>query len=162
MSKGIDIPIEELISKFTSNLWTGFDTIYRGRIQRNERDGDVIPEWFNPDTNEYEDILLNDKVDATVFVDVQPEEDYTSRFSANVAICFAINIKTLYPSVTERATEYAHADAMSVIKKTKFKPNKLIRGLDAFKDYKLVKQTDNMNQFYLFKIEATIVYPQNC
>jgi len=97
-----------------------------------------------------------------MFFDVQSSEDYTSRFKSDVWICFAVNLKALYPSIAERATEYAHEDALKIIKKTSFKPTGLVRGLDAFSEYNLVKETDNMNQFYLFRWNTTVKYPQNC
>jgi len=165
MSKGIDIPIDALVTKFVSDLWTdsGLTNNFKGRIQRTIRDGGTFPEWYNPTTNAYEDVLLNDRVDSTCFFDVQPSEEYDNRFKADVWICFAINLKTLYPLISERATEYAHEDVLKIIKrKSSFKPTGLVRGLDAFSDYELVKESDNMNEFYLFRFNTTIVYPQNC
>jgi hypothetical protein len=164
MSKGIDIPIDKLVAKFTSKLWLTKTNVFRGRIQRTIRDEGEFPEWFNPATEDYEDVELGDNVDSTVFFDVQSSEDYNgSQFIADVWICFAINLKTLYPTVSERATEYAHEDVLKIIKRnSSFKPTGLVRGLDAFSEYQLVKESDNMNQFYLFRWNTTIVYPQNC
>jgi len=163
MSYGIDIPIDNLVLKFISELWTDKNNVFKGRIQRTIKSDGTYPEWFNPNTGDYEDVLLNDAVDSVCFFDVQSNEDYTSRFNADVWICFAINLKTLYPLISERATEYAHKDAIDIIKRfSSFKPTGIVRGLDAFNDYKLVKITDNMNKFYLFRVNAKIVYPQNC
>ena len=162
MSKGIDIPIDALVLRFTNELWTESNNVFRGRIQRTLRKGEIFPEYYNPTTKRYEDVLLNKKVDSTCFFDVQPTEEYNGYFVSDVWICFAINLKTLYPSVTERATEYAHEDVLKIIKRTSFKPKGLVRGLDAFSEYNLVKQTDSMNQFYLFRFNTTVKYPQNC
>ena len=165
MSKGIDIPIDDLVTKFESNLWTGNNNVFRGRIQRLESaEGNTTPQWFNPVSNRYEDVLLNKFVHCTSFFDVQPNEVYNSRFEATVWICFAVNLVKLYPSVTERATEYAHEDAIKAIKKygKGFKITGIVRGLPAFAEYERVKQTDNMNEFYLFRVEASLKYPQNC
>lgn len=163
MSKGIDIPINRLVSLFTSKLWVGNDNVFRGRIQRTVRNEGVFPEYFEPTTKEYKDVLLNDNVDSTVFFDPQSEEEYNAgQYTATVWICFSVNLRKLYPTVSERATEYAHDAAMKVIRKSSFKPTGLVRGLDAFSEYELVKQTDNMSQNYLFRIEAEVKYPQNC
>jgi len=162
VSKGIDIPIDALVTRFTNSLWIGNTNIFRGRIQRTVRDGGTFPEWYNPTLERYEDVLLNKFVDSTVFFDVQPAEEYSGQFIAEVWICFAINLKKLYPTVSERATEYAHEDALKVIRKTSFKPTGLVRGLDAFSEYQLVKESDNMNQFYLFRWNTVVKYPQNC
>jgi len=162
MSKGIDIPIDSLVDKFTDKLWVGNNNVFRGRIQRVLRDKETFPEYYDPTDKRYKDVLLNSKVDATVFFDVQSNEDYNGRFNANVWICFSVNLKKLYPNISERATEYAHEDAIKIINKSSFKVTGLVRGLDAFSEYSLVKQTDNMNRFYLFRVEATIAYPQKC
>jgi uncharacterized protein YtpQ (UPF0354 family) len=162
VSKGIDIPIDALVTRFTSDLWNGKTNVFKGRIQRTVRDGGSIPEWYNPTTKRYEDVLLNDRVDATVFFDVQPDEDYHSHYVAEVRICFAVNLAKLYPLITERATEYVHEAALKLIKKSRFNVTGLVRGLDAFSEYELVKESDNMNQFYLFRFNTTVKYPQNC
>lgn len=162
MSKGIDIPINELVSKFTDKLWVGNNNVFRGRIQRLLKDGETYPEYYDATEKRYKDVLLNKKVDSTVFFDVQSSEDYEYRLTANVWICFAINLGKLYPSVSERATEYAHEDVIKIIEKSSFKTTGLVRGLAAFSDYNLVKETDNMNQFYLFRIETVVKYPQKC
>ena len=162
MSKGIDIPIEALVTKFTNKLWVGNNNVFRGRIQRVLRNGETFPEYYDSTEKRYKDVLLNSKVDSTVFFDVQPTEEYANQFRADAWICFSVNLKALYPSVSERATEYAHEAALKIIKKSSLKPVGLVRGLDAFSEYDLVKQTDNMNDFYLFRFNTTIVYPQNC
>lgn len=165
MAKGIDIQIERLTYRFEEKLWTDVssDSIdYFGRIYRNERDGDVIPQRF-VSGNEYKDILLNDKKAVTCFFDVQPEESYEFQFNANVWILFAVNLKTLYPSVTDRATEYAHEDVIREIKKIGgWSVTGLVRGLPAFADYSLVKDSDDMQPFYLFRIICEVKYPLNC
>ena len=164
MSKGIDIPIDALVAKFISKLWVGETNVFKGRIQRiTDNNGNVRPKWFDSSNNRYTDVLLHKSNASTSFFDVQPTEEYDNRFIADVWICFAINLKTLYPSITERATEYAHEDVLKIIKKnSSFKPTGLVRGLDAFNEYNLVKESDNMNQFYLFRWNTTIKYPQNC
>lgn len=162
MSKGIDIPIDALLAKFTSNLWTGNTNSFYGRVQRTIRDGGTFPEWYNSSTKDYQDVILNDKVDSTCFFDVQSNEEYNNRFIADVWICFSVNLNKLYPTISERATEYAHEDVLKIIKKSSFKPTGLVRGLNAFSEYNLVKEPDNMNEFYLFRFNARIMYPQNC
>lgn len=163
MSKGIDMPIEELVTKFIANLWTTNDCVFKGRIQRTVRNEGTFPEWYNPISKRYEDVLLDKSVDCTSFFDVQPTEEYDNRFKADVWICFAVNLAKLYPVISERATEYAHEDVLKIIKKkSSFKPTGLVRGLDAFSDYELVKESDNMNDYYLFRFNTEIVYPQNC
>jgi len=165
LAKGIDIQIERLQDRFKDKLWTSVSSTnkdYFGRIYRNERDGDVIPQRF-VSGNDYKDVLLNDKKAVTCFFDVQPEESYEFQFNANVWILFAVNLKTLYPSITDRATEYVHEDVVREIKKIGgWNVTGLVRGLPAFADYSLVKDSDDMQPFYLFRINCEVKYPLNC
>jgi hypothetical protein len=162
--KGIDVVIESLRTLFENNLWISNNTIYYGRIFRNIREDGTHPEFFNTTTKDYEDVLLDDNKDAICFFDVQPSEDYTAQFESTVWICFAVNLKALYPAVAERATEYAHEDVLNYIKKARggWDITGLVRGLPAFDEYELLKNTDSMNPFYLFRFETNINYPINC
>jgi hypothetical protein len=163
MSKGIDVPIARLNTLFTDNLWTSKTYTKYGRIYRNRKADDIYPESFNANTGDYADVLLNDKLDALSFFDVQPEEDYSGNFVATVWICFAVNLKNLYPSVTdEMATEYAHQDALIQIKRSSFKVDGLVRGFEAFSEYALARSEDSMNPFYLFRFNTNIKYSINC
>lgn len=164
MSKGIDVPISRLNAIFLANLWVSPLSYTRyGRIYRNNIEGGIIPEAYDASTGDYLDVLLDDTIDALSFFDVQPNEDYEGHFKADVWICFAVNLKTLYPLVTtERATEYAHEDALKQIKKSGFKVTGLVRGQTAFDEYELVKTGDDMNQYHLFRFNTEIKYPTNC
>lgn len=164
MSKGIDIPIERLNTFFTDNLWTDKTYTKYGRIYRNRKNGDIYPEAFNATNNEYGDVLLNDKINALSFVDVQDNEEFNGgRFDVDAWICFAVDLKKLYPNVTtERATEYAHEDALAQINKSDFKVVGLVRGFESFSDYALARPEDSMNQFYLFRFNTDIKYSIKC
>ncbi|MCK5605275.1 hypothetical protein KAR91_25510 [Candidatus Pacearchaeota archaeon] len=163
MSIGIDIPIAQLNTYFAANLWADKTYTQYGRIYRNERDDGIHPEAFNATTKDYEDVLQNDTLNALSFFDVQPDEDYSNIFEATVWIAFAVDLEKLYPLITtERATEYAHRDALAQIKKSNFKVTGLVRGFAAFSDYVLAKPEDSMNEKYYFRFNTTIKYPINC
>ena len=163
MSKGIDIPIARLNAIFAANLWSGYSYTKYGRIDRivNENGG-VVPRAYNGTTKKYVDVLLNGKGNLSFF-DVQPIEPYSGQYTSTVWICFAINLETLYPTITtERATEYAHEDALKQIKKSGFKVTGLVRDYTAFSEYDLVKTGDDMNQYHLFRFDTEVKYPTNC
>ena len=167
MSKGVDVAINDMVTRFTSELWTTKTNVFKGRIQRTLRNGEVIPEWFNATTGDYVELLLNDNVDCTAFFDVQPSESYNGYYVSEVWICFSVNLKTIYSttysSLGRQLTEYAHDDVLSVIQKDKrFQLTGLVRGLSAFADYGFVKHTDNMNENYLFRMNCEVKYPINC
>ena len=163
MAKGIDIQINRLKLRFSNNLYTTNSCDWFGRIFRNQK-GDVVkPERFVSGVD-YKSVLLNDTKDLTCFFDVQPNETYSSVITANVWILFSVNLVKLYPTVTtERATEYVHEDIVKQINKIGgWKITGLVRGLPAFADYSGVKDADNMQHFYLFRIECEVKYPLNC
>ncbi len=159
--KGIDVEIEKIRVYLAAKLWTGKTVTFNGRIFRNLKDGDTIPETF-VNGIDYTDVLLDDTKDAIVFFDVMPNETFNSQFTADVWICFAVNLLKLYPSVTtERATEYAHEDAVKWIKR-RCDITGLVRGYPAFSEYSRVKESDNFYPFYLFRINTKIKYKQVC
>ena len=164
MSKGIDIPIARLNALFATNLWVSPLTYTQyGRIYRNERQDGIHPEAFNATSKDYEDVLQNDGLNALSFFDVQPNEDFNGNFLADAWIAFAVNLEKLYPSVTtERATEYAHQDALIQINKSSFKVTGLVRGFAAFSDYVLARPEDSMNELYYFRYNTEIKYDINC
>ena len=165
MSKGIDIVINNMVTYFTANLWTSIDSgdkDYFGRIFRNTRNEQIIPERFV--LGEYSDTLLNDRRAVTCFFDVLPEEEYNFGFTSEVWILFSVNLTKLYPSITtERATEYVHEDVIKKIKRVAgWKVTGLVRGLPAFDAYGFIKPGHNLHPFYLFRINCNVKYPLNC
>lgn len=164
MSKGVDIPIARLNTLLTNKLWTDKTYTKYGRIYRNEHEDGVHPEAFDANSEDYTDVLHDDALDALSFVDIQPEEELGgSLFVADAWICFAVNLKKLYPLVTtERATEYAHQDALIQIKKSNFKVSGLVRGFAAFSDYVLARPEDSMNELYYFRFNTEIKYSIIC
>ena len=158
--KGIDIPIESLRSFYETNLWNGNNTTFYGRIFRIKKGNDIIPMDYKGGID-YRDTLLDDKKDAICFFDVLPDEDL---YNPTVWIQYAVNLKKLYPSVTERATEYAHEDAINATRlgSPGTKITGIVRGLPAFEPYAMVKDRDDYQPYYLFRLNCTIKYNLKC
>lgn len=159
--KGIDIEIKKMTDWLTLRLWVGKSVTFNGRIFRNVKDGGIVPETFVTGID-YQDVLLDDTKDAIVFFDVQANETFDGNFTSDVWVCFAVNLLKLYPSVTtERATEYAHDDAVKWIRK-RWDITGLVRGYPAFSEYSRVKESDNFHPFYLFRLNTKIKYKTVC
>lgn len=163
MSKGIDIPIDDLVELFEAKLWTGNNCDFHGRIFRNEStneiSNDIIPEYFSD--GEYKEILLDDTFDAICFFDVLPESEIIGTGQADTRICFAVNLDKLYPSVGTRATEYAHEDVFKLVHISQGfveGTGRLIRGLPSFSDYSTVKANDDLHPWYLFRFDVRFEY----
>lgn len=159
--KGIDVEISRLITWMQTYLWGGKNVSFYGRIFRNQIDGETIPERYVSGVD-YEDVLLDDTKDGIVFFDVQPNETFSGNLTAEVWICFAVNLSKLYPSVTtERQTEYAHEDAINAVRRH-VDITGLVRGYPAFSEYSRVKETDNFHPYYLFRLNTNIKYKTKC
>ena len=158
--KGIDVPIQKLMTQFQNKLWTDFNFSIIGRIQRDEEfNRRPIPMMLIEGTRKYKDVLLDSNFDARCFFDVLP---HRGNNRATVWICFLVNLEKLYPNVAERATEYAHADVSNLILQSAFTPTGLVTDLAAFREYDLTQATDNLHPFYLFRFNTDIVYQNNC
>ena len=158
--KGIDVPIEAQRAVFEDKLFTGSSSyVAYHRAFVNEKDGLVIPELQTEDSTEYQEVLLNDKIDGHSFFVVRPNIVVADGLlSAKVDIYFALNLDKLYSSVSERAVEYAHRDILNLLKRSRFEVFEIVTGLDAFAGFGNVDLKDNMEPFYLVKFGADIVY----
>jgi hypothetical protein len=157
--RGIDVPIESLRSTFEDLLWIANRADFYGRCMRNYRDN-VTPEVLIEDSKEYTEVLLDDTKDVISFFDVQPKRDERT---ASINIFFAVNLQSLYPTVPERATEYALQDVLMTIKRhAQFTVTGITEGYEAWKEWDKVKKEDNMHPFYLFRIETTVEYSLTC
>ena len=164
MSVGIDAKIETLKTRFNANLFTTMTYTAYGRAFVNEKGEDKQPEVQTASSTEYVEKLLNDNVAGHSFFIVENEPEYLggSNFKANVGIYFAVNLDTLYPSVTERAVESLHADVLKQINYSPFNLVGITMGLEAFSEFGFVKAMDNLEPYYLVRFNTEIEYNQTC
>lgn len=163
---GIDTPIQRLVSVMGAKLWTGKSVEINGRAYINQRDSGTVPEVFDSVSGRYLEVLLDSSKSGTVFFDWRNSTEIkASRHTATVWILFAINLTTLYPSETIRADEHAHGDVLELLRKSgEFEPQRLVAGLEAFKEYTAYdKKEQDMQPFHLFRVECKVNYNyQNC
>lgn len=171
MSKGIDIPIDTLVSDFTANLWTGKVNSFYGRVFRNERNGsNVRPEVWLAGTDKYINVLKDISKDAQCFFDVQPNTTIVSDiYTSDVWLCFMVNLYALYPSLTRtEATQQVHEDVKDLIMMSQFNINGLVTGIEGFNGYEWGEENTNqersdMSPHYLFRYNLSITYiNSNC
>jgi len=153
---GIDSIIETLRLQFVSKLWTSYPTYSaKGRAFLNVRDGRIVPEVL-VSGNEYQEVMLDDTLPAHLFFVVGDVYEVNRNvMNCDVDIYFAVNLKTVYPSVTERAVEYVHRDVIKLLGFSQFNVNKITTGREAFKEFD-VAIGDNMQPFYLVKFSTTV------
>ena len=158
---GIDKHIETLKDMFTSKLYTSFDYTSYGRAFMNDRDEKVIPEVLDSD-NEYKEVLLDDNLAGLSFfvVDSEYVSDNPTLLNSKVYIYFAVNLSTLYSTVTERAVEYVHKDVITLINNTVFNLTGITTGKDVFSEFD-INIGDNMQPFYLVKFSTEVEWNIN-
>jgi hypothetical protein len=155
--KGIDVLIERQKAIYAA-MWTDYTTVEYGRIFRNERDGKTTPEALSG--TEYKNVEFDDTLDGILFFDVLPRRSVNlGSHIADVHIYFAVKLDKLYPSVTERATEYLINDVL--LNTFDFKVNAIITGKEAFDTWGS-KPEDNMQPFFLLRIETSVKYKMTC
>jgi len=168
---GIDAKIETLRARFASKLFAdvvGNTYASYGRAfitKRRDKDGNVvdIPELQISSTTKYQEVLPNRKIDGHSFFIVQEEREPLggSNFKSKVEIYFSINLDTLYPNVTERAVEYLHRDVVKELNNYSFDIIEYVSDLKAFERFGLVKETDNIEPWYLVRFDTEIEYNLN-
>ncbi len=165
MSKGIDIKIDELLADMNANLWTSNVRGFNGRVFRNERfgTGKVSPEvWLSP--NSYIEVLKDNSKDAQCFFDVQPNiEINTDIHTADVWLCFMVNLAKVYPTLTRtEATEQVQKDVKDLILNSSFRITGLITGYQGFTGYDWGEDSAqtkaDMSPHYLFRYNLTLTY----
>lgn len=173
MSKGIDKHIDQLLVDFNSYLWEGKTRSFYGRVFRNERIADfgtrIAPEvWVTPNT--YIEVLKSKKYDAQCFFDVQPNETINiDNHTADVWLCFMVNLAVLYPTLTRtEATEKVHTDVEVLLLNSNFIVEGLVRGFQGFTGYdwgedRTTQSKVDMSPHYLFRFNLKINYQNsNC
>ena len=156
---GIDAKISDIETVFKAKLFLTKNYSTFGRAFLNSRNGTIIPEIL-ASGNEYQEVTLNDALDAQSFCIV--EDDYTvekgSRdiFSSKVSFYFSVNLSVCYPTITERAVEYVHRDISAILKYSDFNLESITQNWKEFQG-----AFDNMQPFYLVKFTTNIIW-KNC
>jgi hypothetical protein len=154
---GIDYPIQALQSQFTAHLFAGKTYTAYGRAFLNERNG-TVPEVYLS-SNEYQEVLQDDTLDALSFFTVEPEEDITMYDAkAKVKIYFFVNLASLF-TYTHRAVEEVHKLVLKEINNSPFQVTRLVTGHESVKDFAIERpELMDMQPYYCFRFECLITY----
>lgn len=163
MSKGIDIPIDALITDFTNSLWIGNICQFYGRVYRNEvKDGyrtQIQPIYYI--NHDGIDVLKDDRKDAQCFVDVMPIRKFTGDvIEAEVRVLFMVNMAALYPLLSRSdAIEQVMADVKNELLASEFEITQMVSSYEAFSDYKWEEQSDaDTKDDHVFRFDLKLIY----
>jgi hypothetical protein len=166
--KGIDRPIQEMQQLFINNLWTSItDKQYYHRVFRNEnKSGNLTPQVFIDNTNDYRDVIFNDSLSALSWFDVAPETTSADaeQYTQGVGVFFAVNLKKLYPTLSHRAVEESHAEVRRILmlRASEFKIEGISTGEAAYGDFQSVLNGLDMQPWHVFRFNCNVSFTLNC
>ena len=170
MSTGIDIPISIIRDEFASRLWTDTtNKVFYALVDRNlKEDGSLKGEIF-VSGNTYNEVHFDNKRNVVCFFDADESLtglDGNSEMIRDVGIIFAVNIPTVYPSLTYRAKEELYRDVREVILNTQALDvvlNDIVAGLNAYGDLSTEGLTAyNMQPWHTFRVNTTMKFNLDC
>lgn len=162
---GVDKHINEANTKLLSKLTglTGYGRAYIV-VKDNQGNEQTVPEYLVSGTSQYKSVTPDNKLKGSFFFVVRNDyaiEDDSYVNTVQVDIFFSVNLKKMYPNVSERAIEYLHKDVLNELKYTKFNVNAINSGLESHSEFDYVKNGDNLQPYYLCRFETTIEYNIN-
>jgi len=168
---GIDVPIQEMLEKLYDTLaekWGTEKLDGYGRVYKNERDGELIPEVWKTDENQYKPALYNDQ-SSFFFVDSDRQKSDGYGNSTEIDIIFMLNLEQLFEKEKQRMDERVYIDAMQVLRESfegVFEIETHFKGLETvFKRHgfstKNIEQND-FQPYHVFSIGGTLEYFIDC
>lgn len=156
---GVDALIDNIQEEFYNAIsWTSASNGYESyhRAYKNESNLGKIPEVYTSN-DDYKEVFMDDQFSATSFFLVDDRRSLTDGLqSVKINIIFQVLLDEIYPSITHRADEEAHNDALTLLQSMywDFKTTDLEVGVDnvykklAFND----KDCDDMHPYHVFMI----------
>jgi hypothetical protein len=160
MSKGVDIPIDALITQLTAGLWTGKNTQFYGRVFRNWIDGKIQPIYYIS-AEEGIDPLKDDRKDAQCFVDVMPTRKmFADIIEAECRILFMVSLSALYPGISRvESIEQVMQDVTEELMQSQFDIIQMVSGYNAFDDYIWKEDTStDIGLDHVFRFDLKLTY----
>ena len=163
---GIDTAIQNAQIKLYDTLsirWAGKEIDGYGRIHNM----DDVPKWFNITTLDYEDVYLNDKVDANFSFITSSTSDTEDGyvFNNDTKIVVTVNLETIFDDGTGRQDERVHRDLLEALRTMKragviSEIESVETGIEnVFRGFNqdMIK-FDDLQPFHVFCINVTLAY----
>lgn len=166
---GIDARIDSIQSAMYLYLgnqgWTNYESYQRAYIL--DKNGGTVPEVYTG-ANEYKEVLMNDKFNATSFFLVEDVRTFADNlFTQTVSIIFQADIVKLYPTIAHRADEEMHKDIIDSLIASGFESRitnltvgqeNVYSALSIPASYLERIKLDDVSNFHIVKIDLEIPY----
>lgn len=154
--------VQKDVFKYLSKIWNG--PIHgSGRVYRNPKDGDIIPERWNG--KGYEEVYFDDSYSASFFFIDNSTQETTDGlvFEAKVKLVVLLNLNKIKTPSVERLDEEARQEVVSYlrgIEEGRFRITGLDKGVDAVFagfDRSRIRLTD-MHPKHTFAVRMNVYY----
>lgn len=165
---GIDTAIEEIQQTLHNDLFdlwqVEFDAY--GRVYKNERDGEMIPEVYSTEVKGYKSALYNDR-SCFFFIESDDQQGNGFEFTTELQIVFMLNLEQIYKSEKERVDERVFQDVVQILRESfegVFTIKNHIKGVKGvFKDFGTSKLIgSDLHPLHVFSIKGSLEYFVNC
>lgn len=165
---GIDKPIQNIqihLYDCLSKMWNGEIEGY-GRVYKNNNSaGEIIPEWYNSITKDYDLVYYDDSKSAT-FCFLVSDKDNTSdeyAFKAQVKCVFSVNLDRIYYENSERLDAKAELEVVNLFQEnysqaTVKSIEKTIETVYLGYSIEKIKKSDNIQPKHVFSVNFDLIY----
>jgi hypothetical protein len=175
---GIDVAINEIQTAIYNFLvdvnkvgWTEYESY--PRVYKNKKGDDVLPEFYEG-TNDYFEVLFNDKFKVTSFVLVDDVVNSSLNegervFTQRVSFIFQGLLDELYPTITHRADAEMHDDIFRAFDSTEYDVVSYQTGINnVYSDLTFASllnekvNLDDMSNFHFVRFDIEVPYTYDC
>jgi hypothetical protein len=162
--KGVDVPIQRLQDYLYNALDIDGHVSY-GRCYKNNRNGQVIPEYFKG-KKEYVDVLFDDRHPMTSFAIVDNTVEFEERASQEISFIFQANLKSVFNDNLERSDEQLTNNIATLLFNNPwdYKLKSIKTGVeDVYREFGLeaIAFTD-MQDFFVVRFDIDVIYDYDC
>lgn len=176
---GIDEPLQEIqidLYKELSNIWQGeiegYGKISRNPLNKGNKQPEayatsklIIPEWFNAEKQDYEEVYYNNDK-SCVFFFMQSSEDDTEDdyvFSNTSKVVFMVDLDRIYPNKAQRLDSKIQEEAVQVLRSIAYRKYKILgieRRIESiFQEFSTSNiRQDNMDKNHVFAVRLQLNY----
>lgn len=150
---GVDVPIQRIQEKLYDDL--GYDINAYGRAYLNKRGDNTVPEVLIEESNEYQEVLLNDCENGVFFfIENNTTKISEGIFLTDIDLILSLNLSCVKPNVKHRADEEVKMDVYKVLSKCVFREDiKVTKGIEALKYFESNLKDMQPNHFLKFSFE---------
>ncbi len=147
---GVDVPIQRIQERLYNDL--GYEINAYGRAYLNKRGDNTVPEVLIEESNEYQEVLLNDCENGVFFfIENNTTKISSHTFRTNVDLIMSLKLCCVKPDIKHRADEEVKIDVYKVLRKCVFREDiEITKGIEALRGFESNLKDMQPNHFVKF------------